>query len=373
MKKLTVYALAILALAILVILISTQGDARACTETRIMSKDGTCVIGRSMEFAQEVNSNVIVQPRGQERVSKLPGDKDGMKWTSKYGVLYLDGFGLDIAVDGLNEKGLSVGALYFPDAAVYQEVEPGGESKAVASIDLALYILQNFATVDEVRGALPNIAVWGERVEALGNIVVPLHWSVYQPDGSGIIIEYTKDGLTVYDSIGVMTNSPEYSWHLTNMRNFVGLNSENAEPVVIEGISFAATGQGSGLMSIPGDPTPPARFIRAGAMAYLANKVDTAEEAVNLAVHVLNTVDIPIGTIRNFEDGKVFHDYTQWIVAKDLTNKVLYYRTYDNMNLRAVELKKFDLGPEGKKFIMPIKTDVIGAIDVSSDLKPAER
>jgi len=265
-----------------------------------------------------------------------------------------------------------VGALYFPDAAVYQQVEPGGESKAVASIDLPLYILQNFATVDEVREALPDLTVWGERVEALGNIIVPLHWSVYQPDGKGIVIEYTKAGLTVYNSIGVMTNSPEYSWHLTNMRNFVVLNSENAEPVVIDGISFAATGQGSGLMSIPGDPTPPARFIRAGAMAYLANKVDTVEEAVNLAVHVLNTVDIPIGTIRNFEDGKVYHDYTQWVVAKDLTNKILYYRTYDNMNLRAVDLKKFDLGPGGKKLVMPINTKALRAIDVSADLKPAE-
>jgi len=101
MKKITVYAL-----AILVILISARADSRACTETRIISKDGACVIGRSMEFAQDVNSNVIVQPRGQERDSKLPGDKDGMKWTSKYGVVYLDGFGLDIAVDGMNEKGL---------------------------------------------------------------------------------------------------------------------------------------------------------------------------------------------------------------------------------------------------------------------------
>lgn len=367
MKRFTFYAL-----AILVVLVSARGESRACTETRIMSKDGACVIGRSMEFAQEVNSNVIVQPRGQDRVSGLPENKEGMKWTSKYGVLYLDGFGLDIAVDGLNEKGLAVGALYFPDAAVYQEVEPGNESKAVSSIDLPLYILQNFATVDEVREAIPDVTVWGARIEALGNIVVPVHWSVYQPDGKGIIIEYTKDGLSVYDSIGVMTNSPKYSWHLTNMRNFVGLNAENAKPVVIDGISFAATGQGSGLMSIPGDPTPPARFIRAGAMAYLANKVDTAEQAVNLAVHVLNTVDIPLGTIRNFENGEVYHDYTQWIVARDLTNRIFYFRTYDNMNLRVVDLKKFDLSPEGKKFIMPMSKEVIDAIDVTQELKPAK-
>ena len=104
-----------------------------------------------------------------------------------------------------------------------------------------------------------------------------------------------------------MTNSPKYDWHLTNLRNYVNLNAENVPPVVIEGISFAGTGQGTGLKGIPGDPTPPSRFVRAAEMAYLSQKGDTAADIVNLSEHILNNVDIPIGLVRDFENGEPIH------------------------------------------------------------------
>jgi choloylglycine hydrolase len=342
--------------------------SRACTEAKLKAKDGTVVVGRSMEFAQILNSNVIVQPRGQENVSILPDGKDGIKWTSKYGVMYLDGFGIDIAVDGMNETGLSMGALFFPGEAQYQDMKGAKRPRTMVVNDLPLYILQNFSTVDEVKEALPKLTVVGINTPAMGNIVIPTHLSVYEPGGNGIIIEYTKAGLNIYDSVGIMTNSPAYPWHVTNMRNYVGLTSENVEPLVINGVSFAATGQGSGLNGIPGDPTPPARFIRAAAMAYLAAKTDNAQGAVNLAVHIMNTVDIPLGTVRDFDDKESFGDYTQWIVAKDLTNRVLYFRTYDNLSLRAVDMKKFDMSPGAERFTMPVDGGEGAVTDVTAGL-----
>lgn len=367
MKKFT-----ILALALLMLTLSVPTGSRACTEVRVTSKDDTCVIGRSMEFGQAANSNIIVQPRGQKNVSKLPDGKDGAKWTSKYGVMYLDGFGIDIATDGMNEMGLSMGALFFPEEAVYQEAKSAKRSKTITNNDLTLYILQNFATVDEVREELPNLKVVGINTPQMGNIVIPAHLSVYEPGGKGIIIEYTKDGLNIYDSIGVMTNSPAYPWHVTNTRNYVDLTAVNIKPTVINGVSFAGTGQGSGLLGIPGDPTPPGRFIRAAAMAYLASPVETTSEAVNLAVHILNTVDIPIGIIRDFDTDTTYSDYTQWIVVKDLANRIYYYRTYDNLTLRSVEMSKFDLSKDAPRFSMPLASNANSVIDVTSNLKPAE-
>ena len=358
-------------LAISLALASTPQSTRACTEVRLRPEDSAVVIGRSMEFAQALNSNIIVQPRGQENVSTLPDGKDGIKWKSKYGVMYLDGFGIDVAIDGMNETGLSLGALFFPGEAEYQDMKGAKRSRTMVVNDLPLYILQNFATVDEVKEALPKLTVAGIRTPALQNIVIPAHFSVYEPDGTGIIIEYTKDGLNIYDSVGIMTNSPAYPWHVTNLNNYVGLNSVNAERVVIDGVSFASTGQGSGLQGIPGDPTPPARFVRAAAMAYLAAKTDNAEEAVNLAVHILNTVDIPLGTVRDFSDKESFGDYTQWIVVKDLTNRVLYFRTYGNTALRAVDMKKFDMSEGAGRFTMPVDGGASAVTDVTTDLKPS--
>ncbi len=356
----------------LTLLYSNPVMSTACTEVRVKAKDNSVVIGRSMEFAQEVNSNIIVQPRGDKRISKLADGSPGKSWTSKYGLVYLDAFGLDIVADGMNEKGLTVGALYFPELAEYQQIAPGQENRAISNTDLGMYILQNFATVQEVREALPNITVWGEKLEVLDNIVVPLHYSVYQEDGTGIIIEYSKDGLNVYDSVGVMTNSPSYPWHVTNIQNFVNLTADNIKPVVINGISFAATGQGSGLKGIPGDPTPPSRFIRAAAMGYLTVKVDNAEDTVNLVAHIMNNVDIPIGIVRDFENEEVFHDYTQWVVLRDLSNRIMYFRSYNDLTIKGVDLNKFDLSEKGQRVSMPVMTEENGLVDVSANLKPAK-
>ena len=364
---------AILYISILLILFSTTPlSSNACTEFRLKSKDDSVVLGRSMEFAQKLNSNVIVQPKGQKRTSKLPDGSDGKKWTSKYGVIYLDGFGLDIAADGFNEAGLSVGELYFPGEAKFVDPPTKKKSRAISNLDLPLYILQNFATIEEVKKELPKLTVWGKKLEVLNNIVVPVHYSVYQADGQGIIIEYTDNGLKVYESVGVLTNSPKYDWHVTNLRNYVDLNAENVPPTVINGISFAGTGQGTGLKGIPGDPTPPSRFVRAAAMAYLAEKGDTAADIVNLSEHILNNVDIPIGLVRDFENGETFHDYTQWVVIKDLTNKILYYRSYENMSLRSVDMNQLDMSTKGKRLSFPIDGMGSGVVDITSELKAAE-
>lgn len=355
-------------LALSITLSAIPLPSRACTEARLKAGDGSVVVGRSMEFAQTINSDVVVQPRGQEWVSTLPDGREGMKWTSKYGIMYLDGFGTDIAVDGINETGLSMGALFFPGEAQYQEMKGAKRSRTLTVNDLPRYILENFSTVDEVREALPKLTVVGINTPQMGNIIIPAHLSVYEPDGKGIIIEYTKEGLNIYDSMGIMTNSPAYPWHVTNLRNYVDLTNVNAEPVVIDGVSFAATGQGSGLNGIPGNPTPPARFVRAAAMAYLAAKPSDAQAAVTLATHIMNTVDIPLGTVRDFSDKESFGDYTQWIVVKDLSNRVLYFRTYDNMSMRMVDMKKFDLSEGAKKFSMPVDGGEGAVTDVTAGL-----
>jgi len=364
---------AFLYISIFLILSSTAPlSSNACTEVRLKSKDNSVVIGRSMEFAQKLNSNIIVQPKGQQRISKLPDGSEGKKWTSKYGVIYLDGFSLDIATDGFNEAGLSIGELYFPGEAKFSEPPTKKKSRAISNLDLPLYVLQNFSTIEEVRKELPKLTVWGEKLEVLNNIVVPVHYAVYQQDGAGIVIEYTDEGLKIYDSVGIMTNSPKYDWHLTNLRNYVDLNSENVAPVVIDGISFAGTGQGTGLKGIPGDPTPPSRFIRTAAIAYLSEKGDTAADIVNLSEHILNNVDIPIGIVRDFENGKTFHDYTQWIVIKDLTNKILYYRSYENMSLRSVDMNKLDMSQKGKRLSFPVHGMGSGVVDITAELKAEE-
>ena len=67
--------------------------------------------------------------------------------------------------------------------------------------------------------------------------------------------------------------------------------------------------------------------------APLADPVAHVQGAVTLASHILNTVDIPFGTVKESAHDGGPKDYSQWVVIKDLTNKFLYFRTYENPTL----------------------------------------
>ncbi len=93
--------------------------ADACTGIRLTAADGTVVHARTLEFAVDLQSNVLVSPRGYERVGATPDGKDGLRWKAKYASVGANGVGLPILIDGLNEAGLAAGLFYFPTTAGY--------------------------------------------------------------------------------------------------------------------------------------------------------------------------------------------------------------------------------------------------------------
>ena len=58
--------------------------AQACTGIRLIAADGSVVYARTLEFAIDIHSDVIVVPRGYARIATAPDDKDGLKWKAKY-------------------------------------------------------------------------------------------------------------------------------------------------------------------------------------------------------------------------------------------------------------------------------------------------
>ncbi len=313
----------------------------ACTDVRLIAGDGSPTTVRTMEFALELNSEVQIVPRGVAMVSPAP-DGDGLKWTSKYGYVAMNAYQMPVATDGLNEKGLGFGALYLPAETKYQDVKPGDGARALSNAFFGNWVLGNFANVDEVRAALGDVVVWGQMVPQLGSFS-PLHYVVHDANGKSIVIEYVDGKMHLYDSMGVLTNSPTYDWHVQNLRNYVNLTAENAAPIKVGNVTYAGTGQGSGLHGLPGDPTPPSRFVMAAASAYLANRPKDAAEALIVAEHIINRVDSPKGLVRDYgEGGKPAGDYTQWTTFRDHANKVYYWKSYNDPGLKAVDLKALD-------------------------------
>ena len=331
----------------------------ACTGIRIKPEDGSVIAARTLEFAADLQSNVIVIPRATKFVGTAPGDKPGLRWKSKYGIVGANAFGLPTIVDGLNESGLGIGLFYFPGYAKYQEVKEEDVGKAIAPWEIAAYLLGTCANVKEAVESLQNIHV-GEVVQKDMGVVPPCHYIVNDAGGRCVVLEYVAGKLTIHDNpLGVITNSPTFDWHITNLRNYVNLTVNNVPPVAIAEIKVPGFGQGSGMLGLPGDFTPPSRFVRAVAFSQSALPVATAHDGVLQAFHILNQFDIPKGAARGMDNGKAVADYTLWTSVSDLKNLRYHFRTFDNSRIRMIDLKKMDLDAKEIKTISMAGKEVI--------------
>ena len=350
-RALTNYLLLALALSVFFC-----GPTSACTSIALKADDGAIVYGRTMEWGSfDLNSRVAIVPRGYEFQGHTPDGKPGHRWKARYGCVALDAIEKDYLTDGMNEKGLVVGALYFPGLAEYQSYDPAQADKSMGSLEFANYVLTEFATVDEVREGLRKIRVVAVDEAALGG-PAPIHLTVIEKSGKAIVVQYMKDGLKIFDNpLRVLTNSPPFNWHITNLRNYLNLSAVAWPAKKIENLDFEPIGAGSGFLGLPGDFTPPSRFIRAVAYTQTARKTPNGDETVYEVFRIMDNFNLPLGSAEgpdsNPELLKGMRSSTIWTTAADTKNLKLYYHTQNNRKVRMVDLKKIDFSPASKKMI----------------------
>ncbi len=333
--------------------------ACACTGICIKPEDGSVICARTLEFGMDLESNVILIPRGKLYFGSTPGGQPGLKWTTKYGAVGPNAFGLPVLVDGVNEKGLSVGLFYFPGYAKYQEIHPADTERALAPWELGAFLLGTTANVDEALAAAKEVRV-GEVVQKNFGFVPPCHYVLHDATGKCSVIEYVEGELVVRDNpLGVFSNAPTFDWHITNLRNYANLTVTNVPPVEMLGVKVSGFGQGNGLLGLPGDFTPPSRFVRAVAFSQSAVSSANAREGVLQAFHILNQFDIPKGAVREIAGGHEHMEYTLWTGAADLTNRRYYFRTFANSRIRMVNLAALDLHADDVQTISMAGDEVI--------------
>ena len=340
-------------------LMAFAAPVQACTSLLLKAADGTPVYGRTMEYAIAVQPDIVVIPRNYDYVATRPAGMKGIAWKSRYAAVGVMSFGQPFLSDGMNEKGLAGGGLYLPGFAGYVSPDKADPQKSLAPWEFLTWALTNFATVEEVKAALANDKISIIDLPApVVNFVLPFHFPLHDATGASIVIESVDGKLKVYDNpLGVATNSPTFDWHLTNIRNYVNISPVNAKSLTIAGQTFAPLGQGSGLLGIPGDPTPPSRFIRA--LAYVASVQPLADgpQTVRLAEHLMNNFDIPVGAIRTAPEGGPL-EYTQWTALADLRAATYYIKSYQDQVLRRIDLKSFDLDAKTLR-IAPFRENTI--------------
>lgn len=355
-----------LAIVIMSFLSFFFSSAEACTGIRLKAQDASFVSARTMEFGVQIDSDVIVIPRGMELTGTLPDGKHGIQWKTKYAAVGANAQGAPLIMDGVNEKGLSLGYFYFPGYAQYTTPGPGDAGRTMGPADFGVWVLTNFSSVAELKEALNGIVMAPTPLPGLG--LMPFHFAVLDASGGSIIIEPIGGTLKVYDNpLGVITNSPTFDWHMTNLRNYINLSPLNAPTLKLGGLEFPPFGQGSGFLGLPGDGTPPSRFVRAVFYSLFALPLKDAEEAVLHAFHILNNFDIPKGSVRAVEGKKIVPETTQWTSAKDMAHKSYYFHTYNDRSIRKVDLMKFDLNAKAMKSISMKAAQPI--VDLSNNVK----
>ena len=336
-----------------VICIFLAGNIYACSVLRITARDGTIISARTMEFGYDLKSSVVIVPRGKGFVSPAPDNSEGLKWKTRYGYVAIDAFDDEEgAVDGINEAGLAFSALWYEKDTKWQDVAPCEYRHSLAHLLVGSWILGNFSDVEAVKVELRKIKVFGMEVPQMGS--VPLHFAAYDAKGGAIVIEYDNGQLNIYDNpLGIMTNSPRFPWMMTNLRNYIGLSNEQPPVEDYASLKMNLTGHGAGMLGLPGDITPPSRFVRMAVMTHFADQQADAKGLLNLTQHIIYSLGIVRGMVVDKDSsGKVISsETTQWASFRDLTNKIFYFRTYDNFTLRKVDLNKIDFNAEKAKAI----------------------
>ncbi|MBB3697570.1 linear amide C-N hydrolase [Flammeovirga yaeyamensis] len=331
----------------------------ACTGIRLIAEDGSVRYGRTMEWGSfDIHSQVAFIPKGFQFKGLTPEGQNGKVYTAKYGIVGLDWMGKDLIVDGMNEEGLAVGNYYFPNFAGYPEFVSEEASNTISSQGLPNYILSQFATVEEAKKGIQEVNVVGVIEESLG-IVVDSHWMVSDATGASIVIEYIDGELKIYDaSIGVITNAPSYDWHLTNLKNYINLEFDAAKPKTLNGETFTQTGVGSGMLGLPGDMTPPSRFVRAVAWTQTTRPMPNTKESMYEMFRILDNFNLTLGPDGAEGTGELFgkdhstmKSSTIWTTSWDLTNKTFNYHTQHNRRVQQIDVNDIDFTKIGDQIV----------------------
>ena len=289
--------------------------------------------GRNFDYEISYNERVTVTPRNYElKFRKI----DDIK--THYAMIGMAA-GIDeypLYYDACNEKGLAIAGLNFAGNAVYREFEE--DMVNITPFELIPYLLGTCSSVSEAREALGKINL--VNINFADELPLsPLHWMI-SDEVEAIVVEPLADGLKVYDNpVGVLTNNPPFDKQLFYLNNYRGLSNKNPENRF--GVDLEEYSRGMGAIGLPGDLSSASRFAK---VAFTrANSYSDNDEASSVGqfFHILGSVEQQNGC--TFIDDPDLYEYTIYTSCYNTNRAILYYRTYHNSQITAVDLNRENL------------------------------
>lgn len=336
--------------------LSISIQAFSCTGISLFTSARDLIQGRTIEWAEyDLESKLVLSPAGHTYTSVMPDSTAGLTWTAKYGFAGISVNKNIYIGEGVNEKGLSAGIFYFKGFGSLDEYNSNERSKSVTDIDFVRWILTNFSSVDEMLARLNTIKLTPVYIDMNGIHSPTGHWRVSDKSGRNVIIEIINNGeIKIFNNIGVLTNSPGYEWQLTNLSNYLNIGPGTIPSKEFGFYKAKALGAGTGSLGLPGDITPPSRFIRAAYYLSCNPVYDLPENAVQSAFHILSNFDIPIGsefTLDQHSHIPAIPSATQWTSVIDHTNLLFYYRTMFDARVRRVKVTESLKNLKSEKYL----------------------
>lgn len=287
-----------------------------CTAVRWQSGDVYC--GRNLDLEFAYGEEVVITPR--RFLSAFRSMPPLGEHYAMIGTAYIPDT-VPLYYDAVNEAGLAMAALNFPRYANY--TLPRGE-RELAPFEVIPWVLGCCATVREAVQRLQEIRIAAIDYRTdLPN--TPLHWLLADTDRA-VAVEPLEDGLLITDDpVGVLTNSPPLSEHLTRLADYTALLVDTP-PADFAGIPLTLYSRGMGAIGLPGDWSSASRFVKASFVAAHSVCGGGEEACVSQMFHILQSVSHPRGCVR-MPDGRF--EITVYSACCNLRTGDYYYRTYD--------------------------------------------
>lgn len=309
-------------------------NSQACTTVFSNDNGIAPVVARTVDLFKSDQPLIVVMPRGQEHNGQT---SNSLHWKSKYGSVVVTAFHTYAADDGINEKGLVAHLLYLSGT----EYPKLANKPSISNLMWAQYILDNYATVTEALNNIKDIQIEATMVS---NQTWPIHLTMEDATGDSAIIEYIDGKMKVYHGkqYTIMTNEPEYSIQLENLKKYQGFG---------------------GKLPLPGDPDPLSRFVRVATFLKTSPKPATNLEAIANVLSVIRTAMVPFGA----EDtsGNKTEDAwaTRWVSVADIKNKIYYFNSTSAPNIVWIDLNKLNFSTNKVLSLDPTAIGLKGEIN----------
>lgn len=219
--------------------------------------------------------------------------------------------GYPLFFDAVNERGLAVAGLNFPDSARYHKARNGKTN--VASFEFIPFVLSKCQGVGEARELLRDVNVTDDGFST-SLCAAPLHWIIADRDEC-IVAEPLSDGLRVYENpLGVLTNEPPFPLQSKGCEEYTYSSRE----------CFSSR----------------ARFCRA---QYVKShtRAFSSSEGVSRMLSIMDTVRVPYACSSTPTGEPTYTAYTS---CADTQNCVYYVREHSRFSVGRVEMGDFDFG-----------------------------